>query len=986
MTNLRINLLGPLQVTVGDYPAEFRTDALRVLLAYLAARQGVPQRRDTLAALLSPNRGDRDALTYLRNRLTRLRRTLSDDAATPPWFVIDRKEIALRTGDDILIDITRFEQLLATVEGHAHRQLAGCPTCLAHLKEAVDLVRGELLAGLNFPSDTWEAWLVTEREYLQQHTLDAMTLLRDAQIERGEWAAVLDVAQRQLRLEPWLEPAHRVMMQAHHYLGDRNAALAQYEQCEQLLWDELGVEPEDETRQLRQQIFDNALVTSDGAEVCDNLPLQMTRFFGRKTEQTNLLERLVDPNYRLITLVGTGGIGKTRLAIEVGAQVRMSFPDGVWFVPLDAVKGGAGQIREQIKIAVGEAAGLSQGQEGRQLTGDQVLAILRDKRMLLIFDNCEVVLDELLFIPEWLRRAPQVAILATSREPLNLQAESVVLLDGLSTGEGEMGVGGIAMTEGEMHAAEALFAERGRMARDGFEVSAENLPLVRQICQLVDGSPLGIALAAAWVRRRSLAQIIGSIDRSLDFLRTRLHDGEPRHRSMRAVFETSWQMLEPEEQAILAALSVFPTSFSTAASAEVAGARLFDLDLLCEKSLLQQQHESERYAMHSLVRQFAAEKLAERTPEVEQAFVDTFYQFARAHRSDYLRLQPEWRNFLVAITKAHDLGAWQTVLDFVQVLDEPWFRQIRFTEMREGLAYALQAATTLQDMPALARTMLRLGEIEIEQNDYDSAETHLTQTLAHLMRLEDSLGIAHAKYFLGRIKDEQAQNGEALVLFEESKRIFEDENDLLGIAKNLNLIAVCSFKLSRSPQSSQAYLEESASLQRQLPLSSCYVETLRHLARINVLSESYAEAEEYLIEASDVSRQLNDLGEYAAVLYERLLLCKNRHQLDEAIAFGDECLANFRKLGSLRWEALIKTQLGLLHQAKEEPRRGLALLTEGLQIFQELGDFYEQAYSYYYLHKLYAELNETEESQNAKQHARKLNLELADPQLKEWLQ
>ncbi len=965
---LQINMLGPLKVTIGGETAVFRTDALRTLLAYLAAHQGTPQRRDTLAGLLSPDRPDKEALTYLRNRLTRLRDALGDDAATPPWFDVDRKQITLRTGDDIVIDVMQFAQYLATVQTHPHRRLAGCPTCLAQLDTAVNLVRGELLAGLNFPSDTWEAWLTAQREHVQQRTLEAMTLLREARLARGEWTAVLDIAQRQLNLEPWLEAAHRAMMQAHTHLGDRNAALAQFEQCQQQLWDELGVEPEEETAVLYEKIK-----AADGdvirypLSVADNLPLQTGKFFGREQEQAQLLQRLVDPAYRLITLVGTGGIGKTRLSLEVGKQVKMSFPDGVWFVPLDAAKGGA----EQIKIAVGEAAGL--GQDGKQLTGEQVLAILRDKQMLLILDNCEVVLDDIAFIPEWLKRAPQVAILATSREPLNFQAESVMVLDGLPTGRAEM------------RAAEAMFAERGRMARDGFAVTAANLAQVRHICALVDGSPLGIALAAAWVRRRSLAQIIDSIDQSLDFLSTRLRDVDPRHRSMRAVFETSWQLLEAKEQAVLAALSVFPTTFTAVAAAEVAGAALLDLDLLCEKSLLQQQHEPQRYVMHSLVRQFAADKLASRKTAVDRAFVNYFYQFARDHQHDYAVLQPEWRNFSAGIIKAHALAAWPLVLDFVQVLDEPWFRQIRFNDMREGLTLAVEAASALQDQPALARTLLRLGEIETELNDYAAAETHLAEAMQHLTRLEDGLGIAQAKYLYGRIKNEQAQDDQALNLFEASRRLFEEENDWLGIAKNLNLIAVCHIKKSRDFQTACIYLEQSVALQQKLPLSSSYVETLRYLARVKAMLEEDDTAENYLIEALNVSRQQENIGEHAAVLYERVFLCKKRNQLDEALAFGYECLDSFRKLGSLRWEALIKTQLGLLHQAKQDYQQGLALLTSGLQIFSELGDLYEQAYSHYYLYKLYAEIDNSEQSLIAKQHARQLNLELNDAQLKERL-
>lgn len=966
--NLTIEMLGPLQVRLGGAAVAFRTDAERILLAYLAAHQGNAQRRDTLAGLLSPERSDVEALTYLRNRLTRLRAALRDQEASPAWLLIDRKQIALRSGEGITIDLVDFEQHLATVEQHAHRQLAGCPPCLARLEQAVELLRGELLAGLNFPSETWEIWLATQREHYQQQALAAMTLLREARMARGEWAEVLEIARRQISLEPWLEAAWRAVMLAHYQLGDRNAALAQYEYCQQGLWDELGVEPEEETQQLHQRILNQALIVAGATSIPDNLTLESGQFFGREAEQTHLLQLLVNPAYRLISIVGAGGMGKTRLAIELGRNVKASFPDGVYFVALDALRGSA----EQIKIAIAEAVGLQQ--DGKQLTGEQVLALLRTKRMLLIFDNCDLLFDELAFIPEWLKRAAQLAILATSREPLNFAAESVLTLNGLPIGEAHSS------------AAEAMFAEHARLARADFVLSDENLPQVQQICTLLDGSPLAIALAAAWLRRRSLKQIRAEIERSLDFLSTRLRDIDPRHHSMRAVFEASWQLLTLAEQRVLAALSVFPSSFTAEAAAAIAGATLTQLDTLCEKSLLQQWHEPERYLMHNLLRQFAADKLAGQAAEVNRSFASYFYSFARKHQNSYHALQPEWHNLAAAISRAHELEDWQLVLDMVQVLDKPWFRQIRFIDMRAGLQLALEAASAVCDQSAQSHVLLRLGEIEIELNDYAAAESHLRDALDHCMHLENSLEIAQAKYLLGRIKNEQAQDEQALELFEESVGIFESEHDLPGIAKNLNLIAVCHVKKYRDFQAARTYLERSVALQQHAALSSTYIETLRNLARVSVWSDDFVAAEYYLTEASRLSQQLADIGEYAAVLYERVLLCKRRQHFDDALRFGYQCLDSFQKMGSLRWEALIKTQLGLLHQARQQYQQAAVLLNEGLDMFHDLGDLYEQAYSYYYLFRLYAEQGQIEPSLLARQHALQLNAEVHDPQLTERLE
>lgn len=964
---LSISLLGPFHVNLNGDDVAFRTDAERALLAYLAAHQTIPLRRDALAALLSPERDDSEALTYLRNRLTRLRGSLADDAADPPWLAIDRKQIALRAGDDIAIDLPQFEERLAAVAAHPHRTPAGCPICLERVEEAVALVRGEFLAGLNFPSETWEAWLLAQREYTRQRALEAMTWLREARLARGEWEAALAVAQRQLLLEPWLEAAHRDAMLACYRLGDRNGALAQFAQCQEVLWQELGVPPEEETVALARQIGDGELPDEATLAPTDHLPSATDRFCGREAEQAALLERLVDPAYRLITLVGTGGVGKSRLAVEVGRQAAAGFPDGVHFVGLEGVTGGA----EQVQIAIGEAAGL--GQPGQPLNAEQVIALLREKRILLILDNCETALDGLGFLSGWLRRAPGVAVLATSRQPLGFQAESVMLLDGLPSGEGEPG------------AAEAMFAERAQMARSDFALSAETLPDVRRICRLVDGLPLGIALAAAWVRRRSLAQIIEAIGASLDFLSSGLRDVDPRHRSIRAAFEASWQLLTAQEQAALAALSLFPAGFAAQAAQAVADASLFLLDALCEKSLLQQQPEAERYSLHPLLRQFGAEKLAERTREVEAAFVEYFHSFAHRHTNDYPQLQPEWHNFAAAIAAAHRLGFRQRVLGFVEALDEGWFRRMRFAEMRAGLALALDAAGALEDQPRLARILLRLGEIETELNDYTAAEGRLSAALPLLLRLEEGRGVAQTNYLLGRMRSEQSQDEEAAALLAEAARIFADEGDALGRAKSLNLLAVCHMRLDEEYSAATAHLQASVALLREQPPSATHAEALRYLARIHARTGGFAEAEKLLAEAVRVCDAVQDRGEYAAVLYERMVLGKRRGQWEAALAAGREALSLLEELGSLRWQGLVKTQLGVLHQSLGQHPQALPLLQEALPIFDEVGDRMELAYGYYYLYRLHEEMGQAAESQSAAAQARLLNRTLHIPFLREQL-
>ena len=358
---------------------------------------------------------------------------------------------------------------------------------------------------------------------------------------------------------------------------------------------------------IEQQVTGNRQQVTGNNEGLHNLPEVRKGFFGRTSELTLLQEHLTNPSYRLVTLVGGGGSGKTALAIEVGRRLLSSFPDGVWFVPLVGAT-------DTMQIVGGIAQALDFSFTGQAQPLDQLINFLREAELLLVLDNLEHLLDEVDVLAELLQRTRQLAMLCTSREVLNFEEEVIVVLGGLM----EEGARGKDLGEANSQQltvsservtgpAVRLFEERGKRADARFGVTDENVEQVLRIIKLVEGNPLGIELAAAWVRTRSLGQIVTGVEASADFLATRRRDVDKRHRSMRAVFESSWQMLEPEEQTIFARLSVFQGGFSAEAAQQVTGASLFDLDGLIEKSLIERR--AERYSVHELLRQFSAERL-----------------------------------------------------------------------------------------------------------------------------------------------------------------------------------------------------------------------------------------------------------------------------------------------------------------------------------------------------------------------------------------
>jgi len=334
----------------------------------------------------------------------------------------------------------------------------------------------------------------------------------------------------------------------------------------------------------------------------NNLPVLPTPLIGRERELEQLNQLLRDPQCRLLTLVGPGGIGKTRLAIEAASQIQNEFSDGVYFIPLASVNSP-----RFIVPMIADATGFSFQGKGSIEPKSQLFNYLKGKQILLLVDNLEHLISDAtvtdLFV-ELLKNTAQVKLFVTSRELLNLQSEWVFEVDGLPIPEG-------AETTGT---SVELFLQRARRAYVGFNLTTSDFPAIVRICQLMDGMPLGIELAAGWVRTLSCEEIAREIESSLEFLHTSVRDLPIRHRSMRAVFDHSWKLLDEAEQSILCRLSVFRGGFKREAAAVVAGATLNSLSSLATKSLIRRRGDG-RYDLHEVIRQFTAEQLAERPDE-----------------------------------------------------------------------------------------------------------------------------------------------------------------------------------------------------------------------------------------------------------------------------------------------------------------------------------------------------------------------------------
>jgi predicted ATPase/class 3 adenylate cyclase len=325
-----------------------------------------------------------------------------------------------------------------------------------------------------------------------------------------------------------------------------------------------------------------------------NLPVPPTSFVGRSSELEAVDRLLEDPGCRLLTLVGPGGAGKTRLALEAAARRVDRYPHGVHFVPLVSVASPeflAPAVAESIQFAVDA---VHSGFSAR----DQLLDYLSERSTLLVLDNFEHLVDGAGFLSEVIERAPRVELLTTSRERLKVQSEWVFDVEGL----------GLAENGNGSAPAVRLFVERAAQVAPGFALDAAGHAQALRVCRLVGGMPLGIELAASWVSVLSCAEIADEIEGTIGFLATSMRDVPERHRSLRAAIDQSWRLLTAEQRSAFSRLSVFRGSFDRRAALAVTGADLGLLSELVSKSLLRRP-DFGRFELHELLRQYAAEQL-----------------------------------------------------------------------------------------------------------------------------------------------------------------------------------------------------------------------------------------------------------------------------------------------------------------------------------------------------------------------------------------
>jgi predicted ATPase/DNA-binding SARP family transcriptional activator len=918
MTHLSIAVLGSLQVSIADTPITTLESArVRALLAFLAIESDRPHRRETLVGLLWPDYPEDAARHNLRQALFNLRLILGDHTASHPYLLVSRDSIQFNRDSDYSLDLDQFNYCFYTCEENLSQCKEDCSIHASRLEEMVKLYRGEFLQQFFLDDSTeFEEWALMQRENVHQRTIEAHSYLANYYELHGDFKNAQRHALRQLELDPWREEAHRQMMRVLALDGQRSAAIVQYETCRQVLAKELDVEPSAETRELYEQIRlgtispETEQVSQDSSALIHNLPVQLTPFVGREVELAYLGQLISAPECRCITLVGPGGMGKTRLAVQAAETHLSEFTQGGAFVPLASV----GSIDEVISAIANAIKFTFFGPSDPK---EYLLSYLHEKQMLLVLDNLEHLLIEnpleaniADLLIEILQQAPGIKLLVTSREALNLQEEWLFEVQGLAFPD-------MAQTEGlDGFDAITLFAQRARRASPKFKLNEDNRKDVAHICRLVEGMPLAIELAATWMRTLSPAEIAVEIGSSLDFLSTTVRDLPERHRSMRVVFDRSWQMLSPEEQQVLCRLSIFQGGFQRHAAEQVAGATLSILSTLMNRTLLRRAAAG-RYDLHELVRQYSAAQLAS-DPQAKRSALEGHYTYYLAlaeaaekelkgrNQLEWLgRLEQEHDNLRAAMDWAFEsdefvCGDGELVLRLAAALRWYWRMRGHFHEGRDRLKAALQCSPESRTA-ARARALLGKSLLENAIGDLGAARAPAEECLSIFRELGDQECLAEALIVTGINFLWQGEAALGLARTREALEIYQKLGDRWGQAHALYRLGTFLAD-SSGDQAGRAMLIESTSLLEGLGDKYLYTSVLISLGVVDMSLGNYDDAQPFFERGLVTTREIRHPWGIADALTNLGCLYRIRGEYATAQAHFEEALQVYREQGRNVWE------------------------------------------------------------------------------------
>jgi predicted ATPase/DNA-binding SARP family transcriptional activator len=944
---LSLHLLGPPRLELDNSALSINRRKSMALLAYLAVNRG-SHTRDYLSALLFPDDDQSKAFTNLRHTLWETQQSIGNS-----WIVADHETIGFIAGAVehstspagteavVWLDVAQFELLI-----NQSRMQDDISRRILLLADSVKLYRNDFLTGFSLKDAShFNEWAISKAEDLRHQLASALSMLADDHCSLGRAETAIPYARRLITLDRLNEASHRHLMAVYIQAEQHNAALKQYRTCEQVLRKELGVDPQPETRALYKQIRRGEFRSIQPVKQKElgiprhNLPFQISSFIGREKERDDIVNLIA--NNRLVTLVGAGGIGKTRLSLKTGEELFREYADGVWFVELASLSDPA-----RVPQTIAALFGLIEGSEASPT--EKLVRFLRSKTVLLILDNCEHLLDACAQLADaLLSSCPNLKILTTSREAIGITGEAQYHVPPLELPDLQQ------ILEKQLdYESIQLFEERGRLVQENFSLSMENAPSIAQICHRLDGIPLAIELAAARVSMYSTDQIAARLDESFNLLTGGSRTALPRQQTLRASIHWSWNLLTDSEKILLRRLSIFAGGWiqdaakSVCAGNDIEAQQLLDvLTQLVAKSLVvvnQDRGRERRYHLLEMVREYAYEKLVEANEEdvIRDQHLKYFLKLSEQIEPELVGPQQmEW--FARANEEINNLRATLEHADRVDVeaglyisgrLEHFW----RSFDSREGtrwLAEFLQKPESKGYPRARAKALYTQGRIFRNFGQDDEAQTATEESLALFRAVGDQLGEVDSLVSLGLIimigSVADPEKGGELI------------QQALTLARSLGDIGRQAWALEalgwdhRDFKHALPCWEEAIALYRQAGHWGRLVDNLSELGFFLLMNGQIDTAQKYLDESNLLIQRLNIKGKQNHLLNAYGQIALMRGNYEQARAYFRENAAISNESGSMLeylWAILrlgfVELRAGNIIQARE-------ILTESAQNFQQ---------------------------------------------------
>lgn len=950
---LKVKLFGKFELWCGDrqiQDSDWPRRKTQLLFKCLVSNRGRIFSKDQLIDALFSHLDTDKASLNLYNRISELRKVLEPDLPKrhPSSFIerIGTGDYRFVDSDICWVDTESFQRHTETAQ--ELEQTSRWSEAIEQYNKALELYRAEYLA-----EDLYEEWTQATRQHLAEKHLDILEGLIRCHEETAQYAQMIDFCKRLIEFQPSKESAYRAWMKAAHQSGQPKQTAQIYEQCVDALKQHLDVPPSPQTTQLFEQI-QSGDVPEKQQIAPNNLPKMATNFIGRADSLQLIDSLLADEHKPLVTLVGPGGIGKTRLALEASNHQLNHFEDGVFWIdlsPLTAINTVVTALADVVHFTF----------HGTRDPKEQLFEYLAQQKILLVMDNAEHLVAKM---SQWIQAlldvAPNVQLLITSRERLKLPVEVVLEIRG-------MPVPDINSPELDQHDIIELFLDRIHHIDPRFALTPQTLPAALNICELVEGMPLGVELAIAWTRLLSLDEIAAEIAESVQALSAvpLVEDAEPK-RNLEAVFDWSWSLMSEQERQTFTNLTVFRGGFSREAAHQVADADLSSLATLLDKSLLYRR-EGSRYYIHEVLRQYGQGHLED---EASQRRRHLTYFLNVAEKAEPLlqsseqtlwmnRLQQEQDNFRAAMAWAlegHDL---EQGARLAGNLGRFWESRSHFAEGWQWL----NQAVAVQDLSAStrAKVLMWCGWMASFHGDRQLAQAYTEMSLPLYQRLNDQRGIAWVLNNLGNQHFLKADYRQAQTYFEQSAVIQKELGYQEGVAfcmTNLGLTTAAQGQL----EAAEEFFKKSLKIRHDMGDDLHIAWNNINLSYVLMDLQKYDQAISLLEEGKSILEDMEDKMGTAVALSYLGTVYMNLDQLDRAERYHLESLKLRQEINETRGIIISFNQLGQLSLLRNDVQAAKGFFQQSLTVVDQDHDKRNVANSLLGMAQVYAAEKEYESS------------------------